>query len=58
MFDKYCTDLYDSQKLSIFNNCMNDIYIAWKIAMHKVWRDPWTTYCNLLPHLASVIDHQ
>ncbi len=24
--------------------------------MHKVWRVPWTTHHNLLPHLAGVID--
>ncbi len=29
---------------------MDDVYIAWRIAMSNVWRVPWTTYCNLLPH--------
>ncbi len=24
--------------------------------MHKVWRVPWTIHCNLLPHLAGVMD--
>ncbi len=24
--------------------------------MHTVWRVPWTTHCNLLPHLAGVMD--
>ncbi len=24
--------------------------------MRKVWKLPWTTHCNLLPHLAGVID--
>ncbi len=35
---------------------MDDVYIAWIIAMRKVCRVPWTTHCNLLPHLAGVMD--
>ncbi len=34
---------------------MDDVYIAWRIAMRKVWRVPWTTR-NVLPHLAGVMD--
>ncbi len=30
--------------------------LQWRIAMHKVWRVPWTTHCNLLPNLSDVID--
>ncbi len=59
IFHKYCTAFYGSQNTSTFlNNCMDDVYIAWKmrIALHKVWRVPWTTHCNLLPHLAGVMD--
>ncbi len=48
---------YDSQILQLFfNNCMDDIYIAWRIAICKIWRVPWTNLCNLLPYLASVMD--
>ncbi len=35
---------------------MDDVYIAWRIAMRKLWKVPWTTHCNLLPHLAGVMD--
>ncbi len=55
-FHKYCTSFYGSQILPLFNNCMNDVYISWRIAMRKVCRVPWTTHCNLLPHLAGVMD--
>ncbi len=55
LFHKYCTAFYDSQILPHFSNCMDDVYIAWRIAMRKVWRVPWTTHCNLLPHLAGVM---
>ncbi len=45
-----------SQILPLFNNCMDVIYMAWIGAMPKLWRIPWTTHCNLLPHLAVVMD--
>ncbi len=56
LFHKYCTAFYGSQILPLFNKCMNDVYISWRIAMRKVWRVPWTAHCNLLPHLAGVMD--
>ncbi len=35
---------------------MEDIYIAWRAAIHRVWRVPWTTHCKLLSHLANCMD--
>ncbi len=40
----------------LLNNHMDDVYIACRIAMNKVWRVPWTTHCHLLPYLADVMD--
>ena len=34
---------------------MSDLYVAWRMAVRRVWRVPWTSHCNLLPHLAGVI---
>ncbi len=56
LFHKYCTAFYCSQILPRLNNCMDDVYIAKRIAMRKVWRVLWTTHCNLLQHLAGVMD--
>ncbi len=56
LFHKYCTAFYGSQILPLFNNCMDDVYIIWTIAMCKGWRLSWTTHCNLLPNLADVMD--
>ncbi len=56
LFHKYCTAFYGSPVLPMFNNCMEEIYIAWRVAICRVWRVPWTTYCKLLPHLANCID--
>ncbi len=47
---------YGSQILPLFGNCMEDIYTAWRIAMRRVWRVPWRTHNNMLPHLAGMID--
>ncbi len=35
-FHIYCTAFYGSQILPLFNNCMDVIYTAWRIAMHKI----------------------
>ena len=56
LFHKYCTAFYGSQILPLFGNCMEGLYTAWRIAVRKVWRVPWTTHCNLLPHLAQCMD--
>ncbi len=56
LFHKYYTAFYGSQVLPMFNSCMEEIYIAWRVAIHRVWRVPWTTHCKLLPHLANCMD--
>ncbi len=56
LFHKYYTAFYGSQILSLYINYIDDIYIAWRIAMRKVRRVPWTNHCNVLPHLPGVMD--
>ena len=34
---------------------MNSLYVAWRTAMRKVWRIPWTTHNDFLPMLADVM---
>ena len=34
---------------------MNDLYVAWRKAIRRVWKIPWSTHSNLLPHLAGVL---
>ena len=57
-FFKCCSSFYGSSFLPIYNNTMDDVYKAWRIAVRKVWRVPWTTHCDLLPHLAGVMPPQ
>ncbi len=56
LFHKYCTAFYGSQVLPMFNRCMEEIYIARRVAICRVWRGPMTTDCKLLPHLANCMD--
>merc|ERR1712179_739688 len=34
---------------------MNELYVAWRKAIRRVWKIPWSTLSNLLPHLAGVL---
>ena len=55
LFFKYCSSFYGSQFLPIYNNGMNDVFRAWHVVVRRVWRVPWRTHCNFLPHLAGVM---
>ena len=55
LFFKFCNSFYGSQFLPIFDSTMDDVYRAWRMAVRRVWKIPWRTHCNLLPHLAGVM---
>ena len=55
LFFKFCNSFYGSQFLSIFINTMDDLHRAWQVAVRRVWKIPWRTHCDLLPHLAGVM---
>ncbi len=40
LFHKYCTAFYGNQVLPMFNSCVEEIYIAWRVSIHRVWRVP------------------
>ena len=39
----------------MYEPCFGEIYKAWRMSLRRVWRVPWRTHCNLLPHLAEVM---
>ena len=54
LFFKYCTAFYGSQFLPMYDmNIMNELTVAWRLAVKKVWRIPWTTHSRILPILAD-----
>ena len=56
LFLKYCTVFYGPQFLPVYDtNIMNKLSVAWRTAMKKVWRVPWTTHSDILPMLAGVM---
>ena len=53
---KYCPAFYGSQFLPEYDtNTMHKLSVAWRTAMKKVWRVPWTTHSDILPMLAGVM---
>ena len=55
LFHKYCTSFYGTQILPMYEACFGELYKAWRMAVRRVWRVPWRTHCNLLPHMAGVM---
>ena len=56
LFQKYCTSFYGTQILPLFDVNIQSLYTAWRIAIRRVWRIPWTTHNNMLAHIAGVMD--
>ena len=55
LFQKYCMSFYGSQFIPLYDACLEDLCRAWRVAIRRVWRLPWTTHCRLLPHLAGTM---
>uniref|UniRef100_A0A0P4VXS2 Reverse transcriptase domain-containing protein n=1 Tax=Scylla olivacea TaxID=85551 RepID=A0A0P4VXS2_SCYOL len=55
LFFKYCSSFYGSQLLNVCDGSMEAVYRAWRVAVRRVWKLPWTTHCSLLPHIANVM---
>ena len=54
LFFKYSTAFYGSQFLPMYDmNIMNELTVAWRLAVKKVWRILWTTHSRILPILAD-----
>ncbi len=39
-----------------FDTNIQDVYTAWRIAIHKVWHLHWRTHNNMLVHVAGVME--
>ncbi len=50
-FHKYCTSFYGSQLLPMFRDCMQELYTALRIAVHRVWLSP---VVSLLDYIHTV----
>ena len=58
LFFRYCTSFYGTQLIPLFDDSMEVVYRAWRVAVRRVWKVPWMTHGDLLPHLAQVMAPQ
>ncbi len=58
LFQRYCTNFYRSQLLPFLDIKIQELYIAWRVAVYRVWRVPWRTHHNMLAHIAGVMDSE
>ena len=48
LFTTFCIDAYRCQLWYFESKEVHHFYVAWRKAVHKLWRLPYTTHCNLL----------
>ncbi len=58
LFQRYCTNFYVSQLLPLLDVKIQELYIAWRVAVCRVWCVPWRTHNNMLAHIAGVMDSE
>ncbi len=58
LFQRYCTNFYGFQLLPFFDVKLQELYIAWRVAVRRVWCAPWRTHNNMLAHIAGVMDSE
>ncbi len=47
---------YGSQLLPFFDVKIQELYIAWRVAVHTVWHVPWRTHNNMLAYIVGVME--
>ena len=56
LFNKYCMSFHGAVLLPLFDDSLKYLCTSWRKAMRRVWRIPRRTHCNMLPHVAEVMD--
>ena len=51
LFQQYCLSLYGSNLCMFDHSSMNDLRVAWRKAIRRLWKLPYKTHCNLLPNI-------
>ena len=55
LFKQYCCSFYGSPIWSVISKGFNDICIAWKKALRKIWRISNRTHCDLVASLSDSV---
>jgi hypothetical protein len=53
LFQQYCLSLYGSNSCMLNHSSICDISVAWRKAIRRVWKLPYMTHSNLLPHISK-----
>ena len=51
LFRSYCTSFYGCELWSLDNHCIDDLSIAWRKGLRKIWNIPPQTHRDLIPLL-------
>lgn len=54
LFRQYCSSFYGYQVCAYYHKDIDNLYIAWRKAIRRVWKIPYMTHCKLLPHLSDL----
>jgi hypothetical protein len=53
LFQQYCMSLYGSNACMLSHSDANNVNVAWRKAIRRVWKLPYKTHCALVPHIAK-----
>ena len=53
LFRQYCTSFYGSQSCMLYHSSFNELRIAWRKSMRRIWNVPYRTHGALLPVISS-----
>ena len=49
------TRFYECHSCAIYNAEIEDLYVAWRKALRKVWKLSYVTHCRLLPYITDLL---
>ena len=55
LFHNYCTSMYGCELWSLNTDRINDLSIAWRKGLRRVWGVPYDTHCYLLPLISQCL---
>ncbi len=53
LFNQYCTSFYGAHITMLYHKDVENLYVAWRKALRKLWHLPYRAHCNLLPHVSD-----
>lgn len=54
LFKQYCSSFYGSHIAALYHRDINNLHVAWRKAIRRVWQLPDQAHCVLLPHISGL----